>query len=190
MASAIVATPKPTAPPALESEALYEIVDGQRREVPPMGVLAGAIASVLAHYLNAFAIPRKLGLAVIELLCQLMSNRPQRRPDIVFVTSDQWQKQPIPGDDPPSFTGAPNLAVEVVSPTNTAQEIEDNLQDYFQAGVELVWVVYPRHRRIYVYESRIKVSVLQETDELDGGTVLPGFRLKIADLFAPLGNPN
>ncbi len=83
----------------------------------------------------------------------------------------------------------PNLAIEVVSPSNTAMEIEDKLQEYFAAGVQLVWVVYPRHRRIYVHESLTQLRILQEQDDLEGGTVLPGFRLNVGKFFSVLNRP-
>jgi Uma2 family endonuclease len=68
-------------------------------------------------------------------------------------------------------------------------EVADTLLDYFNAGIVLVWVIYPRHRWIYVYRSPTDVRVLTEADELDGDAAIPGFRLKIADLFAALVRP-
>jgi len=178
----------PSATP--DSEALYEIVNGERREIPHMGALAGAIASVLVYYLNGFAVEHKLGLAMMEVLFRLRPGRPSRRPDIAYVSFERWHLTTPPTTDPPEFDLAPNLAVEVVSPSNAAEEIEDKIQEYFDAGVELVWVIYPRHRRIYVYDSPTHNRILVETDELDGGKVLPDFRLRIADLFAALVKPH
>jgi Uma2 family endonuclease len=179
----------PKAPPLGDSDSLYEIVNGERREKPPMGALAGTVASFLVSYLNAFAFPQRLGFAISEVLFILRPDRPQRRPDIAFVSYTRWKTPPAPTEDPPAWDVVPNLAVEVVSPTNTAVEIEDKIQEYFDAGVELVWVIYPRHRRIYVYESPTQTRILLETDELDGGKVLPGFTLKIATLFEALVKP-
>jgi Uma2 family endonuclease len=174
----------------VDSESLYEIVNGQRRQKPPMGTLAAAIASFLVHYLNAFALPNKHGFAVSEVLFNLRPQHPQRRPDIAFVSYGRWQTPPARTQDPPAWDVVPDLAVEVVRPTNTAVEIEDKIQEYFDAGVELVWVIYPIHRRIYVYESPTQTRILLEKDELDGGKVLPGFRLPMATLFAHLVKPN
>jgi Uma2 family endonuclease len=83
----------------------------------------------------------------------------------------------------------PNLAVEVVSPTNTADEVVEKIEEYFAAGVQLVWVIHPKRRRFEVYESPTAVRVLGPGDVLDGGTVLPGFRLPIDDLYAALRQP-
>ena len=172
-----------------DSETLYEIVDGERREIPHMGTMAGTVASLLTSYLNLFGIQHKLGLATSEVLFRLRPGQSSRRPDVAFVSYSRWPLTAPPVDDPAEFEFAPNLAVEVVSPSNTAQEIDDKIKEYFETGVELVWVIYPRHRRIYVYESASQARVLGETDELDGGKVLPGFRLSIAALFDPLVKP-
>lgn len=172
-------------------EALYEVVNGEKREVAPMGAFAATIASMLSGWLNAFAAPRKLGFAVTETVFEWSSptGKQQRRPDVAFVRFDRWQPPPDWHDDPPVFLVVPNLAVEVVSPTNKADEVETKIVDYSAAGVELVWVIYPRQRRVYVHDSPANAKVLLHTDELDGGNVLPGFRLKVADLFTVPGQP-
>ena len=77
----------------------------------------------------------------------------------------------------------PDLAIEVVSPTNTADEIAETLDEYFRVGVRSVWVVYPRQFMVYAYRSRTEVRVLALGDELDGGDVLPGFRVALAAIF-------
>ena len=148
--------------------------------------MAATIATFLATYLNIFAWPRKLGFAVTEVLFQLQPGRPQRRPDVAFVPYDRWTAVPTQAEDPPAWNVVPSLAVEVVSPNNAAEEIEEKLQEYFNAGVQLVWVVHPLFRRIYSYESLTQVRVLTANDELDGGAVLPGFRLAVTDLFQTL----
>jgi Uma2 family endonuclease len=77
------------------------------------------------------------------------------------------------------------LAVEVVSPYDLASEQMDKVVEYFRAGVQLVWVVYPEQGLVYVHESLTQVRGLTRTDSLDGGTVLPGFTLPLATLFPP-----
>ena len=78
---------------------------------------------------------------------------------------------------------APDLAVEVVSPTDRAEDVMEKVTEYFQAGVELVWIIYPRLQLVYVYESLVKVRGLNAADTLDGGNVLPGFHIPVATLF-------
>jgi Uma2 family endonuclease len=178
------------APPATEQpDGLYEVINGQKREVPHMGALAGAVASMLISYLNLFAWQHKLGFATSEVLFRLRPDRPQRRPDVAFVSYERWNPPPNLGDDPAALDVVPNLAVEVISPTNDAADLIDKIGEYFQAGVQLVWVIYPRQRLVYVYSSPTQNQILTETDELDGGMALPGFRVRIADLFAVLQKP-
>jgi Uma2 family endonuclease len=83
----------------------------------------------------------------------------------------------------------PDLAIEIVSPTNLAEEIDRKITDYFQAGVRLVWVFYPNSGRVYVYRSPTHVSIVERTDTLDGGEVLLGFRLSIAELYDAMVKP-
>jgi len=187
MNAPVITPPQPGQ--ALGSDELYEIVNGERKEIPHMGALAGTLATMLVEFINAYARPRRLGLAVIEVLFRLRPGRPSRRPDVAFMALDRWPITDPSMDDPPEWDVVPNLAVEVISPTNSAVDTEEKLRDYFDAGVQLVWVIYPGLRRIYVYESRTQVRVFEENAELDGGTVLPGFRLPIADLFAAMVLP-
>jgi len=169
--------------PPQDSETLYEIVDGEIREIPHMGAYAGLLASILVRILGQYAEQNKLGVVVMEVLFRLRHDLPARRPDIAFVSSANWKASNLGQDDPPEWKIAPDLSIEVISPSNTANEIEDKLRDYFAAGVQLVWVIHPRHRRVYVYESPIKARILSEMDELDGGGVLPGFKVRLASLF-------
>lgn len=190
MAPTSAALPSVSTAAPLDSDSLYEIIDGQRREVPPMGTYAGMFASMLIHSLQAFALQSRRGLAAVEVLFRMAAHLPARRPDIAFVAFDRWGTSPPLEDDPSPWEVVPNLAVEVVSPTNLAEEMEDRILEYLAAGVQLVWVVYPHHRRIYVYESPTRVCILTENDELDGGEVLPGYRQSIGALYAFLSKPN
>ncbi len=73
--------------------------------------------------------------------------------------------------------------VEVISPRDLAEEIVERLKEYWAAGTLLVWVVYPTYRQVYVYESPRQVRILEEADDLEGGSVLPGLRIAISSLF-------
>ena len=77
----------------------------------------------------------------------------------------------------------PDLAVEITSPSNTADDEMQKLDEYFRAGTRAVWQFYPGQNRVYVYDSPTTVRILQAGDTLDGGTVLPGFRLPLAELW-------
>ncbi len=82
-----------------------------------------------------------------------------------------------------------DLAVEIINPGTTADEVPEKLEEYFKFGVRLVWVVYPRQMKVYVYTSPTKVRVLALGDELEGGDVLPGFRTALSSLFEQPDEP-
>lgn len=166
-----------------DSEALYEIVNGQRVELPPMSAYAAWIASLLVRHLQAFAEAQQLGRAVAEMLFDFgTANSRRRRPDVAFVSYQRWPRnRRVPTTA--AWDVVPELAVEVISETNLAEEVVLRVQEYFQAGVQLVWVIYPIAEQVYVYEALTHVRILTRADELDGGTVLPGFRLPLANLF-------
>ncbi len=134
-------------PGQLDAE-LFEIVDGQRIEVAPMSAYAAKITTRLATEINIFAWPAKRGEAVVEVLFRLPLTRDSsrnRRPDAAFVSSQRWpsdRPQPI-GDN--AWDVVPDLAVEVISPTDSAEDLLEKVKEYFQAGVHLVWLVYPSH---------------------------------------------
>ena len=161
----------------------YELVDGQRVELPPMSVDSQALASRLGRHLGNHGIAEDLGEAYTEMLFKLpLAKERNRKPDVAFVPYSRWpEHQPMP--DTNAWDVLPDLCVEVISPSDMADEIETKLNDYFEAGVRLVWVVYPRQERFYVYDSPSQIRRLTRADTLDGGTVLPGFTLPLAELF-------
>ena len=184
MAATTVPQPSPVSP-ALDDKAHYEVVNGQRMETPRMGSYESDLANDLAYYIHEhFARFGRLGRVVIELLFRIqVSTNLQRRPDLAYISYDRWprRKRPAPKD---AWNVVPDLAVEVVSENNSANEIQGKIQDYFRCGVRLVWVVYPIQAQVYVYNSPTRIDVVQRTDTLDGGEVLPGFRLPLDTLFA------
>ncbi len=99
------------------------------------------------------------------------------------MSLERWPKdRPIPGEGN-AWDVVPDLAVEVVSPNDNAEELLIKADEYFRAGVRMVWIVYPRQRLVFVYESLTQVRGLTRADVLDGGAVLPGFRLPLQELF-------
>ena len=173
-----------SAPPANGDEVLYEIIDGRWVELPPMSFFAARIASRLVGWLIAFSRTKALGEAVMETLFHLpLPLDRNRRPDVAFVSLQRLRQAGTQPKDDNAWNVVPNLAVEVVSPNELAEDLLEKIEEYFQAGVQMVWVVYPRRQIIQVYESLTHIRGLTRTDELDGGTVLPGFRLPLATLF-------
>lgn len=180
--------PSMAAPLPESGDEFYEIVNGERRELPPMGAYQSVLGSMLLAYLAPFVARNRLGIAVAETLFALGDEpRLQRRPDLAFVSSSRWTS-PVPYDAN-EWDVVPDLAVEVVSRTNLADEIDEKISDYFAHGVRMVWIIYPRSGRIYVFESPKQVRGLDQSDELDGGDVVPGFKLRLADLFAAANPP-
>jgi Uma2 family endonuclease len=88
----------------------------------------------------------------------------------------------MPSSDP--WDVAPDWVLEVISYTNTCDDLMDRLQAYFGAGARQVWVIYPRHQRVYQYTSETAVRVLTPADEIDGGDLFPGLRVPVPALFA------
>lgn len=166
----------------------YEIIDGQRRELPPMGIYSVTIASRLVRKMGGFTDAHGLGEVVTEALFRLPLEgdaHRNRRPDVAFVSYQRWPAdRPLPGEAN-AWDVVPDLAVEVISPNDLAEEQLGKVHDYFGAGVRLVWVVYPRQRQVYVHESTTSVRILTESESLDGGAVLSGWTLPLKTLFGP-----
>jgi Uma2 family endonuclease len=164
---------------------LYEIVDDEIREIEPMSGYAVSLASMLSYLMNGIAVSSKHGITVTEMLFVLReSPRLQRRPDVAFVArskrpADGW---PLPN----AWPLVPDIAVEFVSPTDRAEELEEKIGEYFEAGVRLAWVVYPVSERIYVFQPDHTVRIFAAEETVDAGDVLPGFSFRFRDLTAML----
>jgi len=168
-----------------QDEPLYEIVDGQRVDLLPMSAYATWLASRLHSRLGPYTEEHALGTSVTEMLFILDAERDlRRRPDVAFVSAGRWPLDrvvPSTGD----WKVVPNLAVEVISPNDVFKDVLARLREYFHYGVQLVWVIAPEERQVYVYDSPTHVCILAASDTLTGGEVLPGFRLSLASLFQP-----
>jgi Uma2 family endonuclease len=164
-------------------DVLYEVVDGQIVQLPPMGAYESDIANFLAQLLDAHARKSHLGRVFLELLFRIDAARNlKRRPDLAFVSAARWPfGKRVPKGE--AWHMVPDLAVEVVSPSNGAAEIAGKIHDYFQTGTTLVWVIYPETRQVYVYTSVSDVRILLEAAELDGGDLLPGFHIPLYRSF-------
>jgi Uma2 family endonuclease len=169
--------------PECDGDSFYEVVNGQRIEVPPMGAFQTSLAATLLVSLGSFLRERKLGRVVGEMLFRLDAAKVlDRRPDVAFVSYKSWPKsRRVPSTA--AWEVIPELAVEIVSPTNGAEDVVEKNIEYFNAGVRLVWVIFPEMQQAYVYTSPTAIRVVDRTGELDGGEVVPGFRLPLAELF-------
>jgi Uma2 family endonuclease len=167
-----------------DNDTLYETVNGQRVELPPMGAFEAWIANRLVNPLGSFVESRKTGQVVVEMLFRLaLPTHQERRPDVAYVSYDRWPKnRPVPRRN--AWDVTPNLAVEVISPTNAAEEVHTKVHEYFQAGVDQVWVVFPVDGEVYIYTSPTNVRILQRTDVIEGNPLFPGFKLQLAEWLA------
>jgi Uma2 family endonuclease len=171
----------PSAVPS--GDVLYEVVNGQRRELPPMGAFENSLAKILLVALDTFGFAKSLGEAYGEMLFLLDSaTNLQRRPDVAFVSYQRWPKGKLVPRTP-AWEVVPDLAVEVISASNTWDEIMEKLQDYFRVGVLRVWVVSPTVAQVYVYSTPGTNVILNRNDPLDGENVVPGFSLPLSQLF-------
>jgi len=162
---------------------LCELVEGVLVE-KPMGLRESLLAGALIECLREFVMPRNLGLVSGEGGMMRLFAGLVRIPDVAFIS---WGRLPggrVPEDPIPEL--APDLAVEVLSRTNTPGEMRRKREEYFKAGVAMVWIIDPDERRATVFTSPTDSAEYREQDVLDGGSVLPGFSFPLADLFAEL----
>ena len=163
----------------------FELIDDQLKE-KPMGMEAGAVGARLMYLLQAHVIPNSLG-HVINSECgyQIFADHPTRirKPDGSFVARGK-----LPDEKP--FRGhskvPPDLAFEVVSPNDFAEEINERVLDFLGAGARLMWVVYPSTRTIHVFRPGGGAAHLAAADQLSGEDVVPGFSCRVADVFSDL----
>lgn len=162
---------------------LCELVDGVLVE-KPMGYRESILALWIGTVLNNFVVPRRLGVVTGEAGMMRLFAGLVRIPDVAFAS---WQRLPggrVPKEPIPEL--APDLAVEVLSESNTNREMARKRREYFDAGVRLVWLVDPNARTVAVFTGPDQFTTLDASQTLDGGDVLPGFTLSLRDLFDKL----
>jgi len=163
---------------------LCELADGVLME-KTVGTYESYLAGLLVRLLGNFVLENDLGVVFPPDGMMRLAPGLVRIPDVSFVS---WQRLPdrkVPRDAIANL--APDLAVEVISRSNTRREMDRKLSDYFAASVRLVWYVYPDEREIRVYTSPEQHTVISETETLGGGDVLPGYELELARFFAEPG---
>jgi Uma2 family endonuclease len=158
-----------------ETEHPCELVNGTLVE-KAMGMPQAIVAALLIEFMAPYARKRQLGLVVGSDGIYRMIHDNIREPDVAFTRRDR-----LPNPMPQVGGWCPDICVEVISPGNTTAEMQLKRQEYFASGCQLVWEIDPRNRTATVYTSAEAATL---ADTLDGGTVLPGFSLSLADLFA------
>ncbi|HEX7312421.1 MAG TPA: Uma2 family endonuclease [Pyrinomonadaceae bacterium] len=160
----------------------YELVKGELRKMSPSGWKHGMVVVNITVLLGQYVKTNKLGVCFGAETGFIIASDPDtvRAPDLSFVGRER-----IPESGAPKtfWMGAPDLAVEVLSPGDTRREVHEKVEDWLEAGARVVWVINPKRRAITVYRSMNDVTRLSEGDELDGGEVVPGFRCKVSEIF-------
>jgi len=159
-----------------------ELVKGELIMMSPGGFYHGAIIDNLEFLLTKHVREHKLGRVVGAETGFLLSRNPDtvRGADIAFVSA---ARLPV-GEQPAGyFPGAPDLAVEVMSPGDTLAEVEDKVDDYLNAGARNVWVVNPRRRTVTIHAPGVPPVMLREAEMLEGGDVVPGFKCLVSEIF-------
>ncbi|WP_435016094.1 Uma2 family endonuclease [Tundrisphaera sp. TA3] len=158
-----------------------ELIGGEVRETMPPGGLHGAIAVALATLLRIWAKPGGAGYVGVEA-GYILARDPDtvRGPDVSYVRADRIPARGIPEG---FWEIAPDLAVEVVSPSETAEDVRAKVRDFLAAGTRLVWVVYPRSREVIAHLPDGRAWAIAAGDRLESPEILPGFSCAVADLF-------
>jgi Uma2 family endonuclease len=181
----MTATEPMTAEQLLELEDdgfLYELVRGELVRMTPPGGEHGEVAGEAYWHLRNYIARNPIGRVYAAETGFLLARDPDlvRAPDAAFVRGERLPPREARKGYLPL---APDLAVEVVSPTDRAKDVHAKVMDFLDAGTRLVWVIEPERRTVTVYRSDRTSRVLREDEELDGEDVLPGLRLLVADIF-------
>ena len=165
-----------------QHDAHVELVKGEIITMPPAGFEHGGIAAHITFRISEVVFQQKLGRVYAAETGFILSRDPDtvRAPDAAFVSNERLALQVRRYG---FFDAAPDLAVEVASPDDTANDIQEKVIEYLEAGTRLVWIVQPRTRTITVYRSLKDIRVLRADETLDGADVLPGFSMIVSECF-------
>jgi Uma2 family endonuclease len=161
----------------------YELIDGELKE-RNVSVLSNLVAAEINRIVGNHCRAHHSGwVFAAELGYRCFPWKPSkvRRADLSFIRRDRYSWQQLTHDG--FMTIAPDLAVEVVFPNDLVGELDEKVEEYLRAGVQLVWVVRPAARAVQVFRGDRSASWLWAADELSGEDVLPGFHCKVGDLF-------
>ncbi len=162
----------------------YELLDGVLHTMSPAGASHGYVANKIGYLLTDYVERHQLGAIFGAETGFILRRNPDtvRAPDSSFVSIETLRRVGLPAKG--FFVGAPELAVEVLSPDDRPGNIKEKLADWFNGGVHCVWLVDPRVFTITVYSSPDESCVLTVADVLNGAPVLPGFQCPVKTVFA------
>ncbi len=160
----------------------YELSRGELVPMTPVGLEHSWIVARIGKFLTSYVDEKHLGIVGMEGGFKL-DRAPDtlRAPDIHFVSKARIDKEGITtkfADFPP------DLAVEVLSPSDTVSEMQKKVEEYLSSGVRSIWIVEPATKTVTIYRSHQDVIVFTQDQEIEGGDVIPGFRIKVSEIFA------
>ena len=168
----------------LRSRRLCELIDGVLVE-KTMGWYESRLEVILIHLLETFLESKPLGFVLSGTAMVRVDPGQVRLPDVSFFLWSRFPNRILPLGQ--ILDLVPDLAVEILSPSNTAKEMARKRQEYFAGGAKLVWEVYPEKRTVEVFTAPDQSTTAEENGVLDGGDVLPGFSLAVRDWFERAG---
>lgn len=167
-----------TTQPALDDDLDYEIVDGQK-EVKMAGAKHGRIGARLIFKFEAYLEQNPIGgVYISNTTFQIGAN--ERMPDVSFASAARFPEE---GEPSGKWEIPPDLAVEVVSPNDVWEKVNAKVREYFAAGVQHVWLVSQEGKEVMIYDSPTQIRVVTAEEDLTSETLLPGFKLRVGDLF-------
>lgn len=161
----------------------YEVIHGELVTSPKNNFQHGTICTRLILALKIYNQTKRLGAVLDSSTGFWMQNRNCRAPDVSFILKSRLDALNFKPSSKAFFPGAPDLAVEIFSPTNSKAEIDDRITDFFSSGTRRAWIIHPDERFVEVCDSSVQRQLVGSGGFLEGGEILPGFRYPVADLF-------
>ncbi|MBI3241444.1 MAG: Uma2 family endonuclease [Chloroflexi bacterium] len=160
----------------------FELVKGICIDMSPAGGVHGVVANTIGSILRDHARKRQLGVVTAAETGFILARDPDtvRGADAAFISKERIPAEGVPVSFWPL---APDLAVEVVSPGDSPDEVQEKVEEYLAAGTRMVWVVYPKRQSVAVYRSLRDVKILRGDEALSGEDVLAGFECKVSEVF-------
>jgi Uma2 family endonuclease len=162
---------------------MYELLDGVLIEMSPPGAEHGGVMSNVSYALQAHVRANALGTILDGDPGIFLRHNPDRvrAPDVCFIARERMPASEIPRG---YLDLVPDLIVEIISPNDTAAEVEQKVEEWLREGARLVWAVYPDTRSVVAYHGLASVRIFTENETLAGEDVLPGFAVPVAEFFS------
>ena len=160
----------------------YELINGELEKMPPPGHPHGRIAFRLSVFLGQFILDHGLGEGFAPETGFKLTSNPDTvlAPDFSFVTNKHFREK---RDTEGYWPGAPDLAVEVLSPSDRSGKVKQKISRWFSFGTKQVWIVDPKHSTVAVYRSESDITTFSGSDYLEAQDLFPGFRLSLEKIF-------